>query len=52
MTGRKTESNIEVDLTLDDSQINSLVASKSADVDKGEFQPEVTDAKASQKARK
>ena len=51
MTSRKSESNIEVDLTLDDSQINSPVAT-SAGLDKDESQPEVTDSKAIQKARK
>ena len=51
MTSRKSENNIEVDLTLDDSQINPPAAT-SADLDKGESQPEVTDSKAIQKARK
>ena len=51
MTSRKTESNVEVDLTLDDSQINPPAAT-SADLDKGQSQPEVTDSKAIQKARK
>ena len=47
MTSRKTESNIEVDLSLDDSQLNPPTAT-SADLDKGQSQPEVTDSKAIQ----